>query len=95
MENDFIFEVQSVLRQRLSGRLLPDEIRDDLKIQQNELTSLLRRTVEYGESNSVLVIGMKGSGKSTLVRRCLNDLTGIGKQYLVVKLNGFLQTDDR
>ena len=95
MEGEFLFNLKNTLRKRLSGVLLPKEIRDDLKPQQNELTSLLRRTVEYGESNSVLVVGMKGSGKSLLVKRCLNDLCGIGKQYLVVQLNGFLQTDDR
>ena len=92
---DFICDIKNTLRQRLSGRLLPDEIRADLKPQLIELTSLLRRTVEYGESNSILVVGMKGSGKSMLVRKCLNDLSGIGKQCLVVELNGFLLTDDR
>ena len=92
---EFIFNVKNTLRKRLYGKSLPNQCRDDLKPQVDQLATLLRRTVEYGESNSVLVVGMKGSGKSMMVRKCLEELSVTHKQYLVVRLNGFLQTDDR
>lgn len=92
---DFLFPTKHLLRRRLSGHSLPEQCRADMQQQQIELSALLRRTVDYGESNSVLIVGMKGSGKSTLIRKCLLDINVSNKQFLVVNLNGFLQTDDR
>lgn len=45
----------------------------------------------------MLVVGAKGSGKSTLVRTALQQLESEYDQgeYIVVHLNGFIQTDDR
>ncbi|XP_014286111.1 origin recognition complex subunit 4 [Halyomorpha halys] len=60
-----------------------------------ELLSLLKRTVSNGESDSALIVGPRGCGKSTLLDSVLNELSNSeSNEYLVVKLNGLVQTDD-
>ncbi|KAF2278819.1 uncharacterized protein EI97DRAFT_492480 [Westerdykella ornata] len=57
---------------------------------------LVEHTVTAGEGNSMLLIGARGSGKTTLVNRVLSE---VGKDhsgdYHVVRLNGFIHTDDK
>jgi len=58
--------------------------------------SLLSQTVLAGEGNSMLVIGSRGSGKSSLVESVISDLsTGHRDDFHVVRLNGFIHTDDK
>ena len=95
MADSFLLELKCTLRRRMCSITVPEKFRDDLKPQLAELTSLLQRTVEYGESNSLLVVGMKGSGKSALVQKALKNISLTKKHFLVVQLNGLLQTDDR
>uniref|UniRef100_A0A6Q2Z3R2 Origin recognition complex subunit 4 n=1 Tax=Esox lucius TaxID=8010 RepID=A0A6Q2Z3R2_ESOLU len=62
------------------------------------LLELLRRTAVHGESNSVLIVGPRGSGKTMLLKCVLRDLLevkDVNKNVLQVHLNGLLQTDDR
>lgn len=63
------------------------------------LLDLVRRTVEKGESNSLLVLGPHGVGKTALVRRALSlaaaQVSGWMENVVVVQLNGLLQIDDR
>ena len=92
---DFILDAQDILRRRLSGHSLPDDCRSDMKQQEVELSGLLQQTMDYGESNSLLIVGMQGSGKSTLIKKCLSNINATNKQHMVVNLNGYLQTDDR
>ena len=40
----------------------------------SELLSLLTRTAQEGESNSILIIGQRGSGKTTVRRDGLDSL---------------------
>ncbi|EDO42930.1 predicted protein [Nematostella vectensis] len=64
----------------------------------SELSKLINRCAEYGESNSVLIIGPRGSGKSLLVKDVLKDLSKsktAKENMLQVYLNGLVQTDDR
>lgn len=59
---------------------------------------LLERTVESGESNSLLLIGPRGSGKTTLVNSVIYSLLkakDFHKNALIVHLNGLVHTDDR
>ncbi|XP_055836733.1 origin recognition complex subunit 4 [Episyrphus balteatus] len=59
---------------------------------------LLERTAEVGESNSLLLIGPRGSGKTTLVNSVLYSLLpkkDFQKNTLIVQLNGLVHTDDR
>ncbi|XP_067936792.1 origin recognition complex subunit 4-like [Watersipora subatra] len=60
-----------------------------------ELTSLLNKCIAFGESNSILIIGPRGSGKTHLVNNSLKKvLAQNSEQVAVVRLNGLLQTDD-
>ncbi|KAI7829361.1 origin recognition complex subunit 4 C-terminus-domain-containing protein [Gamsiella multidivaricata] len=74
----------------------------------------MRRTIEMGESNSCLILGPRGTGKTMLVRQALQeiekqfridinrttdhnmdmDVDG-RKEFMVIHLNGMVQTDDR
>ncbi|KAI8913402.1 origin recognition complex subunit 4 C-terminus-domain-containing protein, partial [Gorgonomyces haynaldii] len=56
------------------------------------LRELIQKTVEFGKSNSILVVGPRGSGKSELIQSVLSD---IQDPFLCVRLNGFIHTDDR
>jgi origin recognition complex subunit 4 len=57
---------------------------------------LLEQTVTAGEGNSMLVVGARGSGKTTLVENALDDLRAAHSgEFHVVRLNGLLQTDDK
>ncbi|KAK2731208.1 origin recognition complex subunit [Colletotrichum kahawae] len=57
---------------------------------------LLEQTVLAGEGNSMLVIGARGCGKTTLVESIVSDLSlQYKKEFHVVRLNGFIHTDDK
>ncbi|KAL1273409.1 hypothetical protein QQF64_029271, partial [Cirrhinus molitorella] len=88
---------QKLLRERLCHQKLPDQP-VDLDSQYKHLLELLRRTAVHGESNSVLIVGPRGSGKTMLlgcVLRELMSLKEVQKNVLLVELNGLLQTDDK
>lgn len=71
---------------------------EGLHQEERQLLDLLRRTATSGESNSVLVIGPRGSGKSKLIKHVNAELLlddHIRENLLQVHLNGLLQTDDR
>lgn len=57
---------------------------------------LVQQTVLAGEGNSMLVIGARGCGKTTMVESVLSDI-GLEHrdQFHVVRLNGFIHTDDK
>jgi origin recognition complex subunit 4 len=58
--------------------------------------TLLSVTIQSGESNSMLLIGSRGSGKTSLVNAALKDLSRSLKEHFhIVRLNGFVQTDDK
>lgn len=67
-------------------------------LRHSELTDLLSRAVKLGESNSVLVIGPRGCGKTSLILSVLAGVTrdkDIAANFLIVKLNGLIHTDDK
>ncbi|XP_046617948.1 origin recognition complex subunit 4 [Neodiprion virginianus] len=62
------------------------------------ILDLLKRTVENGESNSALLIGPRGCGKTTLINSVLKELSSLKSfkdEALVVNLHGLVHTDDR
>lgn len=91
-------------RSRLLGRLSEKSSPPHMHCLQDQyakLYDLLDQTVSKGESNSCLLIGNRGVGKTMLVRRALEDLD---KQYnrgseasnfCVIRLNGQTETTDR
>lgn len=92
-----ITELQRILRERLCHQQLPDKP-EGVEAQHKHLLELLKRTAVHGESNSVLIVGPRGAGKTMLLKCVLRDLLEekeIQKNLLQVHLNGLLQTDDR
>uniref|UniRef100_A0A4W3I309 Origin recognition complex subunit 4 n=1 Tax=Callorhinchus milii TaxID=7868 RepID=A0A4W3I309_CALMI len=62
------------------------------------LSELLKRTAVHGESNSVLIVGPRGAGKTMLLKGVLNELleaNSVKENLLQVHLTGLLQTDDK
>ncbi|KAK4039022.1 origin recognition complex subunit 4 C-terminus-domain-containing protein [Parachaetomium inaequale] len=57
---------------------------------------LVEQTVVAGEGNSMMVIGARGCGKTTLVESIITDLSKQHQeQFHVVRLSGFIHTDDK
>ncbi|KAM9305926.1 origin recognition complex subunit 4 [Gastrophryne carolinensis] len=94
---DCVSQVQAQLRLRLlqfghKGK------RCGVDAQHKHLVELLKRTVIHGESNSVLIIGPRGSGKSMLLQDALEEVLAvkaIKENALPVHLNGLLQVNDK
>ncbi|XP_008501406.1 origin recognition complex subunit 4 isoform X1 [Calypte anna] len=92
-----ISQVQKVLRERFCHHYAPDKL-FGIEQQYKHLLELLKRTTFHGESNSVLIIGPRGSGKTALLNHVLKEITAMeaAKQSLLqVHLNGLLQTNDK
>ncbi|XP_069588991.1 origin recognition complex subunit 4 [Ranitomeya imitator] len=92
-----ISQVQAHLRQRLLQQGRPGK-RCGVEAQHKHLVELLKRTVIHGESNSALIIGPRGSGKSMLLHDALEEIFAvkeIKENALQVQLNGLLQTNDK
>ncbi|AEO66852.1 uncharacterized protein THITE_2115326 [Thermothielavioides terrestris NRRL 8126] len=57
---------------------------------------LIEQTVVAGEGNSMMVIGARGCGKTTLIESILADMSRLHEgQFHVVRLSGFIHTDDK
>ncbi|XXG98373.1 hypothetical protein Hte_004696 [Hypoxylon texense] len=57
---------------------------------------LVEQTVLAGEGNSMMVIGARGSGKTTLMEEIIANLRAEHQEeFHVVRLNGFIHTDDK
>ncbi|KAL1839057.1 hypothetical protein VTJ49DRAFT_1921 [Mycothermus thermophilus] len=57
---------------------------------------LVEQTVAAGEGNSMMVIGPRGCGKTTLVESIIDDLSNKHPdEFHVVRLSGFIHTDDK
>ncbi len=75
-------------KQRLGLVALEEEY---LKVHQ-----VVEQTILAGEGNSMVIIGARGTGKSTLVETVLGDLSSQHRDYFhVVRLSGFIHTDDK
>ncbi|KAI7865890.1 origin recognition complex subunit 4 C-terminus-domain-containing protein [Mucor mucedo] len=89
-----VAKTQALLLARLNGAALPSQLHS-LDQEYDTLYKLLKQTVDSGESNSCLLIGNRGTGKSALVRTVLKDLEKLSKDFCIVKLNGLTETNDR
>jgi energy-coupling factor transporter ATP-binding protein EcfA2 len=68
----------------------------NLDTEYTKVHQLLHATVTAGESNSLLLIGARGSGKTAIVNAVLRDLSRSQKEHFhTIRLNGFIQTDDK
>ncbi|KAK3323473.1 origin recognition complex subunit 4 C-terminus-domain-containing protein [Cercophora scortea] len=85
---------QRVLLDRCTGRR-----RIKLRGQQeayDKTLQLVEQTIVAGEGNSMLVIGGRGCGKTTLIESVVTEMSRLHKnQFHVVRLSGFIHTDDK
>ncbi|KFY15204.1 hypothetical protein V492_02166 [Pseudogymnoascus sp. VKM F-4246] len=91
---DHLMTMQRLLLDKLTGRkrLKLHELDDEFQ----KVHQVVEQTVVSGEGNSMLVIGARGSGKTTLVEKVISDLSAEHREnFHVVRLNGFTHTDDK
>jgi len=106
---DHLRHMQRTLLDRLTGqkRIRLRGYDEEMK----KVHQVVEQTVLAGEGNSMLVIGARGSGKSTvsysikssmamltlckLVESVISDLSDQRENFHVVRLNGFIHTDDK
>uniref|UniRef100_A0A8C0TD58 Origin recognition complex subunit 4 n=1 Tax=Canis lupus familiaris TaxID=9615 RepID=A0A8C0TD58_CANLF len=69
---EYLSQVQRILRERFCHQS-PQSNLFGVQVQYKHLIELLKRTAIYGESNSVLIIGPRGSGKTMML--ALNRVT--------------------
>ncbi|XP_023608194.1 origin recognition complex subunit 4 isoform X3 [Myotis lucifugus] len=89
--------VQRILRERFCYQSSHSNL-FGLQVQYKHLIELLKRTAIHGESNSVLIIGPRGSGKTMLINHALKELMeveDVSENVLQVHLNGLLQINDK
>ncbi|KFY34864.1 hypothetical protein V494_06407 [Pseudogymnoascus sp. VKM F-4513 (FW-928)] len=89
-----LITMQRLLLDKLTGRkrLKLHELDDEFQ----KVHQVVEQTVVSGEGNSMLVIGARGSGKTTLVEKVISDLSAEHREnFHVVRLNGFTHTDDK
>ncbi|BFZ58247.1 origin recognition complex subunit 4 [Savitreella phatthalungensis] len=90
-------EVLSHIMPKLTGRSYPPVL--GLSDASTDILTLMRECVRRGESNSAILLGPHGCGKTVVVESVLDALSknGLheGRDYLVVRLDGEIQTDDR
>ncbi|KAJ6172334.1 hypothetical protein N7470_001401 [Penicillium chermesinum] len=61
-----------------------------------KVNHLIEQTVTVGEGNSMLLLGSRGAGKTAMVESIISNLSKEhSNDFHVVRLNGFLHTDDR
>lgn len=95
MEDDpHVTKIKSEILHRLTKTSLSPIAH--LEKEYTTLHALLSATITAGESNSLLLLGSRGSGKTLLVEHALDDLTRKhAEDFHVVRLSGFFQTDDK
>ena len=93
-EPELLTMLQTRILESLTGkRRLPLV---NLENEYRKVYQLVEQTVLAGEGNSMLIIGSRGSGKTTLVETAILELASDhSDEFHVVRLNGFIQTDDK
>ncbi|KXG46247.1 uncharacterized protein PGRI_051030 [Penicillium griseofulvum] len=86
--------LSTILLEKLSGRRqIPVR---GLEPEYQKVHQLIEQTVSIGEGNSMLLLGSRGCGKTAIVESIISSLKKEhSNDFHVVRLNGFLHTDDR
>lgn len=86
--------LQKIVMENLTGKR-PNRLMN-LDDEYAKVSNLITQTVTAGESNSMLVIGSRGTGKTALVSQILREQSlEHSNDFHVVRLNGFIHTDDK
>ncbi|KAK2032451.1 PHD-finger domain-containing protein [Colletotrichum zoysiae] len=87
-------KLKRVLLDRCTGRRRIKLVDQDEAMEKAH--RLVEQTVLSGEGNSMLIIGARGCGKTTLVESIIDDMSlQHKKDFHVVRLSGFIHTDDK
>ncbi|KAK2063544.1 PHD-finger domain-containing protein [Colletotrichum caudatum] len=87
-------KLKRVLLDRCTGRRRIKLVDQDEAME--KARQLVEQTVLSGEGNSMLIIGARGCGKTTLVESIIDDMSLQHKNdFHVVRLSGFIHTDDK
>ncbi|KKK17988.1 hypothetical protein P175DRAFT_0502918 [Aspergillus ochraceoroseus IBT 24754] len=93
VENEVRLLTKIVIEKLNGKRLVPLK---GLEYEYHKVYQVIEQTVTVGEGNSMLLLGSRGSGKSAIVETTVSSLKKAHKNdFHVVRLNGFLHTDDR
>ncbi|KAJ5970472.1 uncharacterized protein N7479_000390 [Penicillium vulpinum] len=86
--------LSTIMLEKLSGkRQIPVR---GLEPEYQKVHQLVEQTVSIGEGNSMLLLGSRGCGKTAIVESIISSLRKEHtNDFHVVRLNGFLHTDDR
>lgn len=92
--HDEIRALSTTVLEKLSGkRKIPLK---GLDAEYNKVNHLIEQTVTVGEGNSMLLLGSRGCGKTAMIETIISSLEKEhSNEFHVVRLNGFLHTDDR
>jgi origin recognition complex subunit 4 len=94
LETEQLGTIQRLVLEQLTARR-PISL-SNLNDEYAKVSQLVEQTITAGESNSMLLIGARGSGKSTLVNQILAEQAKEHHDdFHVVRLNGFIHTDDK
>jgi origin recognition complex subunit 4 len=86
--------LKTIVMERITGKRPSPLV--GLDEEYKSVHQLVEHTVTAGEGNSLLLIGARGSGKTALVNRVLSEVSKDNAQdYHVIRLNGFIHTDDK
>ncbi|KAK1820108.1 origin recognition complex subunit 4 [Friedmanniomyces endolithicus] len=93
-EAEHLAVIQSMVLAQLTGkRPIP---LTNLSDEYTKVSTLIAQTVTASESNSMLLIGARGSGKTALVNQILREQAiEHPDDFHVVRLSGFIHTDDK
>ena len=86
--------IQTIILDQLAGRRA---VRlTNLEEERAKVSTVISQTVAAGESNSMLLVGARGCGKTALVNQVLRQQAREhADNFHVVRLNGFIHTDDK
>ncbi|PVI06254.1 hypothetical protein DM02DRAFT_552771 [Periconia macrospinosa] len=86
--------LKTIVLERIAGRRPAPLV--NLDEEYASVHQIIQQTITAGEGNSMLVIGARGSGKTSLVNKALAEVYKENREdYHVVRLNGFIHTDDK
>lgn len=78
--------------QNIKKKLILNDQLHGFDKEQNELLQIIKKTTDFGESDSVIILGTRGCGKSILLESVIKSLSP--ESHTLVLLNGLIHTDD-
>ncbi|KAL2040453.1 hypothetical protein N7G274_006896 [Stereocaulon virgatum] len=93
-DSEALIKLKTHILSGLTGERRPPLV--NLEPEHQKVHQLIEQTILAGEGNSMLIIGSRGTGKTTLVETVISELAFDHKdEFHVVRLNGFIHTDDK